>query len=183
MRPKRLKRPTADIEAAAKRAARSALSVQIAKSMSRDSNGHFKRARDPKPPPPKTAKRVRSRVTNGRSLFFSGPATTAEARRFADILGQIISDLGGVDAPLSEGQRQLARRAASLSVACEKLEQAVCSGTSSAAEARAAGGDRRSIELRDPARRRAVRYMALRAAEAATRSRQWRACPTPSLIA
>ena len=88
VRPKRLKRPTADIEAAVKRAARSALSVQIAKSMSRVLKCHFKRVRDPKPPPPKTAKRVRSRVTNGWLLFFTGNATTAEARRFADILGR-----------------------------------------------------------------------------------------------
>jgi hypothetical protein len=36
---------------------------------------------------------------------------------------------------LSEAQRQLAGRAASLSLACERLESVICGGTSSAAEA------------------------------------------------
>jgi hypothetical protein len=67
-------------------------------------------------------KHNRSKVTNGRALFLNGSIKTAASRRFADILSAIVSDLGGADAPLSEGQKQLARRAASLSVACEKLE-------------------------------------------------------------
>jgi hypothetical protein len=81
-------------------------------------------------PPP----RLRSRVTNGKNLFVVGKATSAAARRFADILGAVVSDLGGAD-QLSEGQRQLARRAASLSLACERLEAVICNGVSSAAEA------------------------------------------------
>jgi hypothetical protein len=76
----------------------------------------------------------RSRVTNGSSLFAVGPQTSAYARRLRDILGEIISDLGGPD-ELSEAERQLARRAASLSVACEKLEESICTGISSAAAA------------------------------------------------
>jgi hypothetical protein len=97
----------------------------------------------PKPPPERRYARQRSRVTNGKALFIDGSPHSAQARRFADILAQIVSDLGGVDAPLSEGQRQLARRAASLSVSCELLEQAILAGVSSAAEAQlqaASGG-------------------------------------------
>jgi hypothetical protein len=67
-------------------------------------------------------KHNRSKVTNGRALFLNGSIKTAASRRFADILSAIVGDLGGADAPLSEGQKQLARRAASLSLACEKLE-------------------------------------------------------------
>ena len=90
---------------------------------------------DPKPPPPKTDRRTRSRVTNRSKLFLTGPQYSAEARRFADILRAIVSDLGGPDAPLSEGKLQLARRAASLSVSCELIEQTILTGSSSAAEA------------------------------------------------
>jgi hypothetical protein len=37
------------------------------------------------------------------------------------VLAEITSDLGGADL-LSEGQRQLARRAATISIACERME-------------------------------------------------------------
>jgi len=73
-------------------------------------------------------------VSNGRHLFITGPANTASARRFADILSSVVSDLGG-PSELTEAERQLARRAASLSVACEKLEESICTGISSAAAA------------------------------------------------
>jgi hypothetical protein len=79
-------------------------------------------------------RRRRSRVTNGSALFAVGPQTSAYARRLRDVLGEIISDLGGPD-ELSEAERQLARRAASLSVACEKLEESICTGISSSAAA------------------------------------------------
>lgn len=42
-------------------------------------------------------------------------------RRYRDIYAEIISDQGG-DALLSEGQKQLARRASALSVLCERSE-------------------------------------------------------------
>lgn len=71
----------------------------------------------------------RSAVSNGRSWFV--PATmpdgsrldtrTAAGRRFVDIASAIADDLGGMDM-LSEGQRQLIRRAAALSIQCELLE-------------------------------------------------------------
>jgi hypothetical protein len=62
----------------------------------------------------------RSKVTNGKTLFLA-PVHSAEARRFTDILAAICIDLGGFD-NMTEGQVQLARRAAALSLACEKLE-------------------------------------------------------------
>jgi hypothetical protein len=64
---------------------------------------------------------LRSRVTNGRSLFVEADGRGPWGRRFADVLAEIISDLGGADL-LSEGQRQLARRAATISIACERME-------------------------------------------------------------
>jgi hypothetical protein len=64
----------------------------------------------------------RSAVTNGKRLHVVRPGDTAWARRFRDVLGEIISDLGGVGAGLSEGQRQLARRCATIAIACEQME-------------------------------------------------------------
>jgi len=63
----------------------------------------------------------RSRITNGSAVLEGIDGRSATARRFRDVLTQIVSDLGGSDR-LSEGQRQLARRCAMLSVECEKLE-------------------------------------------------------------
>jgi hypothetical protein len=71
--------------------------------------------------------RCRSAVTNGRRLHVVPPGDTAWARRFADVLGQIIADLGGPDG-LSEGQRQLARRASTISIACEQMEGQAAAG-------------------------------------------------------
>ena len=70
---------------------------------------------------------ARSRVSNGSSLFLiehEGQAIdgrTTVARRFRDILDSILSDLGGRD-QISEGEYQLARRAAALSVLAEVAE-------------------------------------------------------------
>ena len=71
---------------------------------------------------------LRSRVTNGRSLFVEADGRGPWARRFADVLAEIISDLGGHDGGLSEGQRQLARRAATISLACERMEGEAAAG-------------------------------------------------------
>src|SRR5262245_61497477 len=76
-------------------------------------------------PPP--ASRHRSAVTNGKRLHVVNPGDTAWARRFRDVLAEIVSDLGGADR-LSEGQRQLARRAATISIACEKIEGDAAAG-------------------------------------------------------
>jgi hypothetical protein len=76
---------------------------------------------DAKPP------RCRSAVSNGSRLFVERPGNTAWARRFADVLAEIISDLGGSDR-LSEGQRQLARRCATIAIACERMEGEAAAG-------------------------------------------------------
>ena len=95
--------------------------------------GRHERKR-PDGPKPGAVPRRKSRVTSGSALFFNGNAVTPQARRFADILAAICNDLGGA-ACLSEGQKQLARRAAALSVSCEVLEQTICTNSASAAEA------------------------------------------------
>jgi hypothetical protein len=74
------------------------------------------------------AKDHRSAVTNGRRLHVVRPGDTAWARRFKDILAEVISDLGGHDAGLSEGQRQLARRATTISIQCERMEGEAAAG-------------------------------------------------------
>jgi hypothetical protein len=72
--------------------------------------------------------KVKSAVTNGRRLHVVRPGDTAWSRRFRDVLAEIISDIGGHDAGLSEGQRQLARRAATISITCEKMEGEAAAG-------------------------------------------------------
>jgi hypothetical protein len=47
--------------------------------------------------------------------------STTFLQEFRDVLAEITSDLGGADL-LSEGQRQLARPAATISIACERME-------------------------------------------------------------
>src|SRR5262249_7958540 len=69
----------------------------------------------------------RSAVTNGRRLHVVAPPDGKWARRFRDVLAEITSDLGGADM-LSEGQRQLARRVATISIACERLEGEAAAG-------------------------------------------------------
>jgi hypothetical protein len=71
--------------------------------------------------------RSRSAVTNGKRLHVIPPGDGRWARRFADILGEIIGDLGGRGV-LSEGQRQLARRCATIAIACERMEGEAAAG-------------------------------------------------------
>jgi hypothetical protein len=62
-------------------------------------------------------------VTNGKSLFIEKiDGRSPYARRWRDIVAEITNDLGGGDL-LSEGQKQLIRRAATIAVSCERLEQ------------------------------------------------------------
>jgi hypothetical protein len=61
------------------------------------------------------APKGRSKVTNGRQLFIDGDARLKVSRRLRDVLASIATDLGGADR-LSEGQKQIARRCAMLSV-------------------------------------------------------------------
>ena len=73
------------------------------------------------------APKGRSKVTNGKQLFIDGDARLKVSRRFRDVLASIATDLGGVDR-LSEGQKQIARRCAMLSVQCEIAESAAVAG-------------------------------------------------------
>jgi hypothetical protein len=76
---------------------------------------------------PAASPRSRSAVSNGKRLHVVPPGDTKWARRFRDVLAEIVSDLGGAD-QLSEGQRQLARRAATISLECERLEARAVTG-------------------------------------------------------
>jgi hypothetical protein len=68
----------------------------------------------------------RSRVSNGSATFLDGvDGRSVLARRYRDILGQLISDLGGDP---SEAQSLIARRAATLAVWCEQVEAQLASG-------------------------------------------------------
>jgi hypothetical protein len=82
--------------------------------------------------PPRTVpdakpKKCRSAVTNGSRLFVEAASDNKWRRRFSDILGEIVSDLGGA-AGLSEGQRQLARRCATIALECERMEGIAANG-------------------------------------------------------
>ena len=70
---------------------------------------------------------ARSRVTNDSALLAGVDGRSAIARRFRDLVDAIISDMGG-DEVISEGQRQLARRSAALSVQCEQIEAVMANG-------------------------------------------------------
>jgi hypothetical protein len=69
----------------------------------------------------------RSRVTNGKTWFVEGDGRGAWARRWRDIVGEIINDLGGPGL-LSEGQKQLVRRCATIAIACERAEAKAAAG-------------------------------------------------------
>src|ERR1700724_2406238 len=63
----------------------------------------------------------RRKMSNGSKLLPMTDGRSATARRFKDLVEDIAADLGG-KAMLSEGQRQLIRRAAMLSAECERQE-------------------------------------------------------------
>ncbi|WP_244571229.1 hypothetical protein [Mesorhizobium carmichaelinearum] len=63
----------------------------------------------------------RSAVTNGSTLLPGVDGRSIWARRFRDLLGQHVADLGGEGA-VSEAERSIARRATALEVELERLE-------------------------------------------------------------
>jgi hypothetical protein len=69
----------------------------------------------------------RSRVTNGKAWFVEGDGRGPWARRWRDIIAEITNDLGGGDL-LSEGQKQLIRRCATIAIACERAEAKAAAG-------------------------------------------------------
>lgn len=75
-----------------------------------------RRAAAPRPPT------LRSRVTNGRTLFAAGGDMRGPwARRLRDLFDLHLADLGGPDA-VSEAERSIVRRAAVLTVELERIE-------------------------------------------------------------
>jgi len=70
---------------------------------------------------PRKARRTLSRVTNGSTLAALADGRNAWARRLRDLIAEHTSDLGGAD-QLSEAQRQLVRRAATIEVALEQFD-------------------------------------------------------------
>ena len=68
----------------------------------------------------------RSRVSNGTTTFLDGvDGRSVLARRYRDILSELISDLGGDP---SAAQSAIARRAATLCVWCETAEANMAAG-------------------------------------------------------
>jgi len=70
---------------------------------------------------------ARSRVGNGKVLLPLVDGRSCTARRFKDLVEDISSDLGGLE-HLSEGQKQLIRRAAMLSAESERMEALAARG-------------------------------------------------------
>jgi hypothetical protein len=63
---------------------------------------------------------TKSKVTNRQDLFLERvDGRSKVARRYRDVYGQLVSDLGGDP---SEAQNQVARRAATLAAWCEQQE-------------------------------------------------------------
>ncbi|MEL7719025.1 hypothetical protein AAG598_03185 [Citromicrobium bathyomarinum] len=67
----------------------------------------------------------RSRIANGSAVLAGVDGRSVTYRRYRDILGQLVSDLGGDP---SEAQMQIARRAASLAVWAEEQDASAANG-------------------------------------------------------
>jgi hypothetical protein len=77
--------------------------------------------RSPKSAPAKLPNR--SRVTNGSELLPGVDGRSTRGRRLRDLSSLHIADLGGEDA-ISEAERSIVRRAATLTVELERMEAA-----------------------------------------------------------
>lgn len=64
---------------------------------------------------------LRSRVTNGRDLLPNVDGRSLWIRRLRDVMVAHIADLGGDDA-ISEAERSIVRRVATMTVAIEQIE-------------------------------------------------------------
>ena len=65
--------------------------------------------------------RTRSKVTNGNRLSSEIDGRSAWARRMRDLINLHVADLGGPDA-ISEAERSLIRRAATIATELERME-------------------------------------------------------------
>lgn len=63
----------------------------------------------------------RSRITNGSAVLPGVDGRSAWVRRLKDLIGNHLDDLGGADR-VSEAERSIVRRAATLTVELERLE-------------------------------------------------------------
>ena len=73
----------------------------------------------------------RSRVANGKTLLAEGDGRSAWARRYRDMVGEWIADLGGPDR-ISSMQLAILRRAAALMVEVEAMEATLANEDASA---------------------------------------------------
>jgi hypothetical protein len=82
-----------------------------------------------RPIPASRAPTLRSRVTNGKSHFVEASGKGPWARRWRDVLAELLYEIEprGPDL-LTEGQCQLARRIATLAIACERMEGEAAGG-------------------------------------------------------
>src|ERR1700716_2987346 len=99
----------------------------------------------------KPSPKSRSRISNG-SAVLAADGRSATARRYRDVLGELISDLGGDP---SGAQSAIIRRASALCVVCEQAEaEMVAGGGLDLAEfTTAANSRRRLLSGRGPERR------------------------------
>ena len=73
----------------------------------------------------KPSPRTRSRVSNGSAVLDNVDGRSAVARRYRDVLNELISDLGGDP---SGAQSAIIRRASALCVVCEQAEAEMVAG-------------------------------------------------------
>jgi hypothetical protein len=78
-------------------------------------------------PPSTQDRRTRSRLTNHRGLLPDLDGRSAGARRFRDLVGQIVTDQGGLDL-MSESRIQLVKRFAAACVLAERMESRLANG-------------------------------------------------------
>jgi hypothetical protein len=69
----------------------------------------------------------RTRIGNGNALFLDVDERGPIARRFREVLAQIIADIGGVE-NVTEAQTAIARRAVTLIIWCESIEAELAAG-------------------------------------------------------
>jgi hypothetical protein len=92
-------------------------------------------------------KKVRSKVTNGKSLFADADGRGVWARRFRDLVEAHVADLGGPEV-LSEAKKQLVKRCATLETELERMEGELAEGKSVDLDlfGRTVGNLRRTLE-------------------------------------
>jgi hypothetical protein len=70
---------------------------------------------------------ARSRVTNGQELLPGIDGRSLQARRYRDLVANLVSDAGGIEI-IAEARLQLIRRFSALAVLAENLEAKIAMG-------------------------------------------------------